>query len=88
MKVTINVTEEDIKQGEKQHCSRCPVALALRRVAKGEPAVIGYSIIFSKDIEIETPDDVVEWIMDFDDDDGCDVSPFSFEMDLPEEVVK
>lgn len=32
--VTVNVTKNDIKRGVKADCSRCPIALAMRRILK------------------------------------------------------
>jgi hypothetical protein len=91
----VDVTAEDIGQGEPRVACRCPVALALKRAAGpilpdlDEVFVYGTYILFSPVVffaldysSVPTPAAVVSFIDDFDADRA--VAPFAFDLDVPE----
>lgn len=80
--MTINVTQEHIKQGCRVNCAKCPVALALKE-RTGDLWLVGGSYIRRNGHNdlIELPAVVTQWILDFDD--GIEVQPFSFELEIP-----
>lgn len=86
MRVKIDVTARDIKIGNIRSITGCPVALALKRVVKRNPAirvspwdvnVHGADYLFPKKIE-RFHTDVF---------DGKPVKPFSFFLNLPKEIL-
>jgi hypothetical protein len=86
MKTTINVTQEHIDKGLRRQCSKCPVALAIKDVCKPETYVNVSSVIyvggkFSK----AAPLDVERFIGRFDG--SFSVEPFSFDLDIPAELL-
>jgi hypothetical protein len=98
MKLTINVTTDDIAAGERGSCRNCPVALAALRVLPGRsevrvrprelsvaalgPAFAGGSRHFTADL----PATAWVWISDFDD--GEPVLPFRFEVKLFDDAAE
>jgi hypothetical protein len=94
MTVTIDVTAKDIEKGYQGSCTACPVALAVMRHLKPGlfPSVgsavrihmfgdyVGHCRGFAL-----TPLVAISFMGDFDA--GIKVSPFSFTLDLPEEVL-
>ncbi|MCI0537687.1 MAG: hypothetical protein L0Z50_20935 [Verrucomicrobiales bacterium] len=89
----IEVTQNDIDKGCEKDCLKCPVALAINRVLR-KPYVCyvdiplirirkGRSLDFV--CEILTPEVAIDFIRAFDP--GRDVSPFSFDLSIPEEYV-
>ncbi len=92
-KLTISVTQEDIKAGIRLHCGLCPVARAARRALRlaeiphDEQLMhvnakniypMGASKIGSKRHLL--PNEAAEFISCFDS--GFPVNPFSFEIDI------
>ena len=91
MKHKINVTEEDIKNGEPQNCKTCAISQALKRYFMTEET---YTMIDdgTGDVSLEVNDtkyqvnhmhesDVADFIYDFDQEDGWSkVKPITFEM--------
>lgn len=81
---TINVTQKDIDQGDRDKCQTCPVALALNRVAKKPWVEYGY-IRFSDGhsrCAVAVPAGVHDFMEEFDT--GEDVKPFTFKINIPE----
>ena len=93
MKVTINVTQDDIDNGDREGCT-CPIALAAARVLPprthwhvgnshifmGEPDGIGGS-----KPQIELPREARIFISRFDG--GLRPEPFAFDLDVPGDLV-
>lgn len=65
----LNITKNDIKNGEPTFVCDCPAALALRRLVKENRKTVyiyhsfGY---FNGRILGDTPDDLFKWIWDYD----------------------
>lgn len=84
----IEVTQDDIKFGQRRKACECPVAQAIRRripsvfeLSVGRTAVV---IGFVKDKPVATlplPHEVTRFINDFDTFE--EVAPFSFELEIP-----
>lgn len=98
MRLTVSVTQDHIDQGAPSEPEYCPVALALfevLRVPEGTPALrlsVGSTQVeLSRDwpderaADVELPDEAQAFITDFDDTGA--VEPFSFELDVPDEVL-
>lgn len=49
LKITVNVTEEDIKNGVKEDCEACPIALALIRTVPGTYAEVNNNYIIVRE---------------------------------------
>jgi hypothetical protein len=78
----IKVTKSDIKNGEREHCAKCPVALAIKRTFKSRKQrvyVDPWKITIGKKTYI-TPLDVATFVLDFDC--GIEVEPFTFTLEL------
>lgn len=79
----INVTAEDIANGQPHRCSWCPVALALRRHLLAAKVSVASKIIVTLEdgtgFVKDTPLEACNFIRDFDN--GRSVIPFTF--DLP-----
>lgn len=91
MATTINVTQEDIDEGQMGECYFCPVALAASKMIKGGCWVNETHIRASGDDEqefilSELPEEACKFIRDFDS--GNPVHPFQFTLDIPEEFLK
>ena len=79
-KVTINVTQECIDKGIKGSPSSCPIAIASNRVL-AEPVSIGIYHMWIDNSSTRLPSSAFKFRKDFDA--SKDVSPFSFDIDLP-----
>lgn len=96
--MVIKVTEDDIKQGVKGACFKCPVAIAMRRqglklAGAGfaylvwQPKLYGNMKYDSRgyiNMRLDTPLEVRRFISSFDKEEI--VSPFEFE--IPDELLK
>lgn len=81
----IEVTEQDIKAGNRKSSLCCPVALAMKRAGIKKPAVTGcYVSLFNEKrlIHVKLPSVVEDFVDNFDNE-GL-VWPFSFDLDLPD----
>lgn len=92
MRVRIDVTELDIKNGKPMDAFLCPVALACKRVfADYRPAVASDGVIgvigeVGDLVDVLTPRRVKRFVEAFD---NCrEVKPFSFTVNAPASVVK
>lgn len=92
---TIDVTAADIEAGERGECQVCPVALAIKRVIRGDlivSVIMGDVAIYKPtDLErslvrIELPDKVGTFITDFDKDRS--VTPFAFAIKIPPQFLR
>lgn len=84
MKVTVDVTAEDIAEGSPNFCQFCPIARAIKRVVRGFVSVsVKTTLVFFG--EAATPADLPKTAVDFiaNFDAGAKVTPFSFELDIP-----
>ena len=82
MKIRIDVTEDDIKNGRRGHGEKCPVALACQRVnVKNFSSVEFGAVSFNDGKMISHSCEVQEFVQRFDS--GKEVQPFSFELELP-----
>ena len=76
----IKVTKNDIKNGLRKSCCKCPVALALKRQTEYKKIFIG-AWFFDLDGKIvSVPESVRNFIVKFDRE--FDVEPFSFTLKL------
>lgn len=87
----IQVTEEHIKNGIKHSCRRCPVAQAIKLHIKENfnVHVIGVAVklYLVNNVERYTlPDEIIEWIKQFDA--GLSVKPVSFELEIDSKFLK
>jgi hypothetical protein len=82
----VQVTQEDIEQGEQGSCKHCPIAIAVSR-ATGKKAYVGYDGISTGELpgpmfeprwQYETPKVARDFIVDFDY--GLPTHPFEFEL--------
>jgi len=80
--ITINVTQRDIKQGERASCNKCPVALALSRHFRGiDVGVYSCSVFHEyKWLWVRFPPKASKFILDFDA--NKHVEPFNFNLKL------
>jgi hypothetical protein len=96
MRVRVEVSQGDIEAGMAGAACECPVALAIRRACGVEWARVGYDALMGcATIQIGQPSvfskfhigprAVKEFFQAFDD--GKAVSPFSFDLDVPDEEV-
>ncbi len=90
--IRVEVTSEDIAAGEQDNTCTCPVSLAIRRACPGtHPLVYGHMIKWADDAAGEDmpwklaaapiPMAVGAFVSAFDE--GQDVEPFAFELDIP-----
>ena len=86
MKITIDVTADDIQRGQRGNCRTCPVARAVAKRVFGRIGVGIALITVGRVVEVSTPDVVVEFIRKFDWKGKAD--PFSFEIRVPAEIVR
>lgn len=90
MTIRVDVTNEDIKEGYPGAFAACPVALAFRRrmaVPTGQVVAVAEGWIrWGEDLadcrEARYPESVDAFIDRFDD--GGPVSPFSFDLEVPD----
>jgi hypothetical protein len=93
MKVEINVTDEDIENGQPGDCQLCPIALAIRPLLRSDlqPKVRSNGIAFHgadhRGLSIPLPSEAKDFICDFDDED-CSISPITFNLDIPDQYLK
>ena len=74
----INVTQENIDKGTSTCVWACPIALALRKIAKDEEGVSVYDThCYIDDVNYNLPPEATSFIQNFDE--GINVNPFSFE---------
>jgi hypothetical protein len=91
--VRIDVTQEDIAHGVMNDCENCPVARAFIRATGLDPFRIavdedGITIAWpfsDREVTIDLPESVGEWISAFDD--GLPVWPFAFDLSVPAEAL-
>lgn len=88
MQLTIEVTEEDIREGKRCDCDECPVALAWSRAA-GCQWDVGTKSAGPTDTgawahRVPLPPVAATFVRMFDDD--LYVKPFSFTVDIPKEL--
>lgn len=87
MKLTVNVTQEDIDKGTRWSNLNCPIARALGHAIGGYLPVVGLKMISMRhDIDLSrsehalTPELAAAFIRAFDE--GLSVQPFSFKLEL------
>ena len=80
MRLTVEVTQQDIERGSLIECRSCPVALALQRATGREVEVAGPWFIFANSRRhFNLPESVRDFVAQFDS--GVAVQPFSFEIE-------
>lgn len=87
MSTVINVTAEHIAKGERQECTRCPIALAIESAIPEADYLAVYSTAAVFNVgdviaEIALPAAAERFIHSFDL--GYSPEPFSFELTYPE----
>jgi len=91
VKVTIEVTADDIANGKPGVCSLCPIALAILRALPGwgDATVTNWHVFPPDDgfAEIDLPSAACDFIESFDCLGQAAVEPFSFELDVPAELA-
>lgn len=91
MLVTVDVTPEDLSNGLPGNCGLCPVALAVRRIVRDDVAIrVSMSILSWRWPDYTTGSVDLPWtaenfIKRFDA--ACEIEPFEFEIDLPDELL-
>jgi hypothetical protein len=86
--IRVEVTAEDIRKGVVGSCDACPVAKALRRTFRTKSATVYYvrsatpRCSVKKLDALPLPLDAAKFAANFDD--GKPVSPFSFDLRIPE----
>lgn len=84
--MNITVTKDDIHQGQRRDPEECAIARALLRAGLDHFGVMGPSVMVSDSWDrltsVKLPEAVSDWIFNFDA--GNTVSPFSFELQIPE----
>lgn len=90
--ICVEVDEGCIRAGVRESCENCPVALGLVphvadgvTVSVGEDKIVFYEQFVERSHCLVTPSAVVQFIEDFDNKEP--VSPFSFEMNVPDSVL-
>jgi hypothetical protein len=78
--MTVDLTPEDLANGEPESCTECPVALAVRRATKGQSVTVEPYGIVVDGILYDVPAEVDAAIDLIDDGRAVDVVPFSFEL--------
>lgn len=77
---TIRVTLKDIEKGKRCNSDKCPIALAIRKNAKGKHVCVGpYYIHIGKE-SFYTPDKAETFIIKFDSGLGFKKKAFTFNM--------
>jgi hypothetical protein len=89
--VRIEVTADDIAEGRRHSCERCPIALATRRALRAHPhlgfhgaffGAIGFYTLELDSIEfLPSPEIAKHFVRDFDC--GDPVAPFAFDQPIP-----
>ena len=84
--MNITVTKNDIEQGQRRDPEQCAIALALVRAGLQHFGVMGPSVMvadrWGRLTSLRIPEAVSDWIFNFDA--GNEVSPISFELELPD----
>ena len=75
MKVKVSVTQDHIDDGKQDHCAECPIALAIEDAIGIKPNAD--NLLAEK---TDKPWEVTVFMSRFDD--GCDVEPFDFTLNL------
>lgn len=74
--VEVNVTREDIDLGERQECTKCPIARAICRLVKADTLVeVGEVVTLingPKTWTLDMPEIADEFVESFDDDSAAD----------------
>lgn len=79
-KYQIEVTKQDIEQGECKSPWRCPIALAINRVMQpGCRAYVDYDTVIIACQDYRLPPEASQFVDRFDD--QASVSPFSFSLE-------
>lgn len=96
--VEVKVTQEHIDRGKRRDCAKCPVTLAADELVKPDVHLTtGKTYIYwcdpwidrTGDLEVQEavlPAAAIGFIVDFDM--GTWVAPFTFTIELPEEILK
>ena len=82
MKLTVNVTQEDIDNGRRRTCSGCPVALAISR-AWGKRITVGPNDFGASHESIPLPREAMHFVELFDRGHAKTLLPFSFVVEVP-----
>jgi hypothetical protein len=89
MKVTINVIDEDIREGLARDCWDCPISRATNRelpqfkAAVFDDALILIPLDGGMNLTFDLPLEAQKFIAEFDD--GDEPEPFSFELEFDDE---
>jgi hypothetical protein len=89
IKVTINVSPEDIEEGFVGDCWGCPISLATNRelpqfkAAVFDDALLLIPLDGGMNLTLNLPPEAEDFIMAFDD--GDEPGPFSFELEFDNE---
>lgn len=83
--IQVDVTAEDIEQGEQEECQRCPIALAVMRATGSPFAVVQEDTVTLSQERIvhALPQKAIDFIGFFDGHGRRVVKPFSFEITGP-----
>lgn len=80
--IIVDVTEDDIRHGEREECRNCPVARAIARATGRAVLVDGDEFCFASVlVDYTLPAAARDFIHLFDT--GCNVKPFSFTISIP-----
>lgn len=87
-RVRINVTQRDIDRGVRSTLTSCPIALAIKRrvVEDSTVAVTQFAVLYGTFMSSPFPYRATQFIYHFDL--GKPVKPFTFTLELPEEVLR
>ena len=86
--ITIDVTQEDIDKGVCKDTAKCAIARAFGRMLDGESIQVGsYSIaLYNHSVALNLPEEASEFVKSFDKYKGTFVKPFSFQLDMSDEL--
>ena len=81
-KIKVKVTKKDIANGKRSKCTKCPIALAIRRVQGCSTYMVSSYSIYNRSYEYlcNLPKKAANFVSQFDD--GNKVKPFSFTVEL------
>lgn len=85
MLIKVNVTQEHINRGIRFKPCLCPVALAIKS-AMQQSVVVGIYEAVVGTTNVYLPIEVTRFINEFDLDLPTNVQPFSFNLEIPDEV--
>ncbi len=83
--ITVEVDRRDIDQGKRGKCFLCPIATALLR-ADGRKWSVNFHSATCGIHEVFLPNVATDFISLFDDGRRISLSPFSFQLKVPDEV--